>query len=278
MASTKRKRNSTSAKANKKAKNISSSASESDQLWEALCILNERRASRRGARKGAREYLIKWIGIDPDTGRAWESSWEPEENANEALVASWEQEKARIKTRTLPPAQRQDTQSPRRKRHSRVIESSPESSTHSSSPSAPSAPSTAARNSAGPADHSSTVVSSPVGTPPPSNRVSPRIHVAPRGNSLGREEFEWYSQLETRKPNTAQPHTQDTDLDSSQLFAAAPYSTGIAPDSQSSADERSFIPATQQTEGTTQQNESPEDEGITEDSVRLLYSHMGRLC
>ena len=37
----------------------------SQKLWDATAILDERK----------NQYLIEWIGIDPDTGKQWEPSW-----------------------------------------------------------------------------------------------------------------------------------------------------------------------------------------------------------
>ena len=139
MVHSKRKRNSTRTNPNKRSRYTDSSAgepsNESDTLWAAECILDEL------VIRGVRKYYIQWKGIDPDTGKAWEPTWEPEENANDLLVAHWEQEKARDleQVRQIPrgsnrgqSTQRQDDQESRRIRNSRVVDSSPEPTTRSS--------------------------------------------------------------------------------------------------------------------------------------------------
>ena len=288
MAPLKRKRNSTPRDSNKRPKYIASSDSEhttnsSPQYWAAECILDER------TRKGNRQYLIQWKGTNLDTGQAWEPTWEPEQNANELLVASWEEEKprngiastsgsAQSKRRRRHPSKQEEAQVPRRRKHTlRVVASSPEPSAAQSTtvPSLPSAPLTPAHDTAAPSADPTTLTT-PISASASPHRPSPRIQIAPRGSSFDPDEFDTYSQIAASQhtPNTStHSRTQETDLDSSQLFAAArPFSSGIVPDSQSSASEASFIPTTQQTEDTNQQstntNESDEDEEVTEDSVR----------
>jgi hypothetical protein len=277
MAQSKRKRNSTRTKPNKRLRYVDSSASEpnnqSDTLWAAECILDEQ------VFRGVRKYYIQWKGTDPDTGKAWAPTWEPEENANELLVADWEQEKARELAQVheefggsnrRQSAQRQEaqTETSSRIRNSRVIDSSPEPAPRSSTPSIP-------LNNRVSSETLPSATASPA-------RASPRIQIARRGDSLDRNNFVCFSSLPSPQPASIQGSTQDTNLDSSQLFAARPRprSPGIVPDSQSSIGEGSFIPATQRTEDVSQQstdtNESrvDEDDEDVEDSVRIHLLRM----
>ncbi|KAF1941056.1 hypothetical protein EJ02DRAFT_455497 [Clathrospora elynae] len=273
MAQTKRKRNFTRPRANKRSKYIDSSASEpglpeSPAFWEAERILKER------TYRGKLEYLVQWKGTDPDTGRDWEPNWEPETNANGLLVASWEIEKTTqnlSSTRARKESeQREVQQASRPNRQSRVIESSPESEARSSTPTL--VPSTPAHESAVLLDPSSTDTT-PAGAPATTALVSPHIRIARRGGSLEREDYARFSKLATSSPASARAQTQDTDLDSSQLFAARSYSSGIVPDSQDSAGEGSFVPVIQCTEDSNQQstitNVSQEEEDAAENSDLL---------
>ena len=82
-----------------------------------------------------------------------------------------------------------------------------------------------------------------------------------------------FSQTPSSQPAPTPEPTQDTNLDSSQLFAARPrpHLSDIVPDSQSSSGEGSFVPTTQRTEEVSQQstdtNESQVEEDLAEDSV-----------
>lgn len=291
MATPKRKRSTKRPKPNNRPKYAADSSdnelSPSEELWEADSILQERRIGRK------LQYLIKWKGIDPHTGEEYLPSWEPEENPTKDLVATWQQEKAKRDiasasggTESNRSRRRQKKQSrprsqpqPHPSHKSRVIESSPESSiapsqTHSSN--VPSRPSTPDCESAVPVVESSTVTT-PIGAPTSATkRPSPAIQIGQRRGSFDPNEYERYSQLAASQLLPTESRTQGTDLESSQLFAAVPeyHSSGVVPDSQSSAGEGSFVPATQQTTGTTQQsstgNEPQED--VTEDSVRLQDS------
>lgn len=284
MATLKRKRTTTRAKPSKRPKYADSSDPEpaaSEELWEAKSILDEKRVGRK------LQYLIQWKGVDPTTGETYAPTWEPEENPTQDLVAAWKQKKAErsvasastvAESSTPQSRPKKNSRPPRPSRKPRVIESSPEPSTaHTTS--ALSRPSTSAHESPAPAAPSSTVTT-PIDATTPPKRPSPKIHVGHRGDSFDPDEFERFSQLPASQglptpqaPPSEPPHTQGTDLDSSQLFAALPEyrCSGIVPDSQSSVGAGSFIPTTQQTTGTTQQsstvNESQED--VTEDSVRL---------
>ncbi|KAG9193483.1 hypothetical protein G6011_03518 [Alternaria panax] len=268
MAHSKRKRNSTGTKPNKRSRYIDSSASEpsngSDTLWAAECILDEK------AIHGGRRYYIQWKGIDPDTGKAWEPTWEPEENANDVLVAHWEQQKARDleEGRQISrgssrgqSAQPHDAQEQRRICNSRVVDSSPEPTGRPSTPSTP-------LNQRRRREASGSATASPA-------RPSPRIQIARRGDSLERDEYALFSQIASPGPGSTQSHAQDTDLDSSQLFTARPrpLSSGVVPDSQSSVGEGTFVSITQRTDDTSQQstdtNESHIEEEVVEDSSLL---------
>ena len=246
MAPPKRKRPSTRPKANKRPKYTEPSDSDSEQLYEAECILDERRV------RGKLQYLIRWKGIDPKTGEEYPDEWQPAENANEALLASWIREKASRGSRTGGRPKKQAQQQARPARKSRVIESSPE-------------PSTA---------HSSTVPSRASST----SRAHPDVLIQ-KPSDFDPDEYERYSQLTASTSPSRRSDTEGTDLDSSQLFAAAPqyHSSGVVQDSQSSAGEGSFVPATQQTTGTTQQSSAADgsQEEVTEDSVRSHRARVG---
>lgn len=280
MATSKRKRRTTQSKPTKRPKYVDSDneASPTEDLWEAERILDERRV------RGKLQYRIQWRGIDPATGDPWAPTWEPKENPTPDLVAAWEETKR-------PPASASTSAGPSRPRpvqKARVIESSPEPSTaHTTSAlSHPTTPTTSPTTTL--TDESNIRPSSPVTArigATTAKRPSPEIHVGHRGDSFDPNEYEPFSQLAATQPPSPVPvHTQETELESSQLFAARPEyrSSGVVPDSQSSVGEGSFIPATQQTIGTTQQsstvNQSQEE--ATEDSVRSpdIYHVLGSLA
>tara|TARA_R110002003_G_scaffold1640_1_gene23350 strand:- start:1174 stop:5781 length:4608 start_codon:yes stop_codon:yes gene_type:complete len=253
-------------------------------LWEADCILQEKRVGKK------LKYLIKWKGTDPATGEDYEPTWEPEENPTEALLAEWTEKKAQREEGSAsattegskPRGRRNKHQNiqhqPRPRRKLRLVESSPDPST-AHTPIASSQPSTPARDSVAPAV-SSSALTTPVGKPAHSTRASPKVRVEHPGGGFDPDEYERFSQLAASNPPSTESQTQDTDLDSSQLFAAVPpyRSSGVVPDSQSSAGEGSFVPQTQQTTGTTQQSSTVNDtqEDVTEDSVCLHASHLER--
>ncbi|KAI5475591.1 hypothetical protein MNV49_001147 [Pseudohyphozyma bogoriensis] len=54
-----------------------------DERWAALKL-----------KETKTKYLIEWSGTDPDTGKAWEPSWEPKANASATLVKKWDKSKA----------------------------------------------------------------------------------------------------------------------------------------------------------------------------------------
>ncbi|KAH7071275.1 hypothetical protein BKA63DRAFT_419116 [Paraphoma chrysanthemicola] len=269
MASQKRKRTTQRAKPVKRPKYTETSDDESpsEQLWEAESILQEKRAGKKT------QYLIQWKGIDPATGEEYQPSWEPEDNPTAALLAEWEARKKQLQEersastcasarggRPRGPSRKQQSSpnTPRPSRQSRVVESSPEPST-APIDIASSLPSSPARESLAPAVDS--------------KRASPKVHVEPPSGHFDPSEYERFSQLAPSDPPSRASQAQDTDLDSSQLFAAvAPYrSSGVVPDSQSSAGEGSFAPTTQHTTGTTQQSSTVDNtqEDVTEDSGLL---------
>ncbi|EAT81610.2 hypothetical protein SNOG_11111 [Parastagonospora nodorum SN15] len=273
MATSKRKRRTTQSKSTKRPKHVDSEneASPTEDLWAAERILDERRV------RGKLQYRIKWKGIDPATGDEYVPSWEPKENPTPDLVAAWEERKrATTSASTAVGPVR-----PEPARKARVIESSPEpSAAHTTSAlSRLTTPTTTptTTSTTTPIDETNIRPSSSVTTPigiPTAKRPSPKIHVGHRGDSFDPDEYEPFSQLAaTQSLSSAPVHTQGSELDSSQLFAARPEyeSSGVVPDSQSSVGEGSFIPTTQQTTGTTQQsstlNESQEE--ATEDSGLL---------
>ncbi|KAF2125596.1 hypothetical protein P153DRAFT_370236 [Dothidotthia symphoricarpi CBS 119687] len=246
--------------------------------FKADCILQERRRNK------ILQYLVKWDCVDPKTGNIYDPEWVDAKGANELLVASWKQEKAKRRRQTAESAsqtstsgstasargkaqartQHADTEAeahsptphpPRvanKSRRAPVVESSPEPDTSRSSfdSSAPSTPARAARPSES------------------ATRISPRVRVVPRGDSFEPGDFDAYSQL----PDT-QTQTQESNLDSSQLFAVSRnnLSPGIVPDSQSSAGEASYVLTTQAT-GTQLQSTgtSGEHEDVEEEDSGLL--------
>ncbi|KAF2826740.1 hypothetical protein CC86DRAFT_369916 [Ophiobolus disseminans] len=264
MAPPKRKHPSgRSTKVSKRPKYAESSddeASPTKQLWEAVCILQERRVGRK------LQYLIQWKGTDPATGQDYLPTWEPEQNPNEDLLTSW------IRAKASRPEKKPRRQA-RPSRKSRIVERSSAPST------APSHASTPHRESPIP----------PVETPTPTAasraQADVRVQVQPPGD-FDPDEYERYSQLAASRSPSRPSDTQGTDLDSSQLFAAGADSTPhydasrVVQDSQSSAGEGSFVPPTQQTTSTTQQS-SPADgtqEDVTEDSGLLEIVQEAASC
>lgn len=68
-----------------------SSTSDSDKLWPARRIVEEKKEKRRLL------YLIDWEGINPKTGKDYERSWQPRANVLPDLIKAWEAEKKRLK-------------------------------------------------------------------------------------------------------------------------------------------------------------------------------------
>ncbi|KAF2852070.1 hypothetical protein T440DRAFT_467301 [Plenodomus tracheiphilus IPT5] len=302
MASSKRKRNSTRHKPAKRPKYIDSSAhdaqtqtqpTQADDFCPVECILDEK------IERGRTVYKLQWQGVNPETGKPWDPTWEPRSNCTELLLASWEVEKI-AKGRTGSATKKSGRGSGRDRRKSRgghqqqppaqrtlqlsrKAQSSPSASTtHSTS--LESVPSTPARGCiAREGTLASSAATSPTGAGASATpRASPRIAILRRGSSFDAEEYERYSQLAASQSqfSSTQSHTEHTDLDSSQLFAATraqsyQYSSGIVPDSQESTGEATFLPPTQHSEGSVQQStattsrsqeveEEEEDSGLLE--------------
>lgn len=55
----------------------------SGELWDAIEILDER------GQPGSGQYLIRWEGLDPDTGEPWEPTWERRRDVTMGLAAEW---------------------------------------------------------------------------------------------------------------------------------------------------------------------------------------------
>ena len=280
MAKQKRKRQSTRMAPNNRPKHDSFSSGEEDGFWKADCILAERRTRNK------LEYKVQWEGTDPSTGQIWEPTWEPASHVNEALLNGWLADKAAQQASASAHGSRAPDnscstpthQSPAKARpcgrlpqNARVITTSPEPEPPQVEP--PTAPSIQE-------DLQPSAVASLAGSPEQPTRGSPLVCVPPVLSSARRREYERYSQLlpsQTLEPQVeeSQPvpeNTQETDLNSSQLFAAAHnFSSGIVPDSQSSAGEASYVittqastsaPITQNTESSPGQ--AVEDSGLLE--------------
>ena len=56
---------------------------DSQNLWEAESILDERGAAGTGS------YLVKWKGTDPETGKSYEPTWETKSGCTSALIWEW---------------------------------------------------------------------------------------------------------------------------------------------------------------------------------------------
>ncbi|WVQ82172.1 hypothetical protein IAT38_004300 [Cryptococcus sp. DSM 104549] len=63
-------------------------------LYEALEILDERKPRKTGKNKVGL-YLLRWGGVDPDTGEPWEPSWGPKNGTTPDLVSAWKAKLAR---------------------------------------------------------------------------------------------------------------------------------------------------------------------------------------
>jgi hypothetical protein len=261
MATSKRKRTATRTKqTNKRPKyNISSdtelpaSAQDNDRYWNAECILDERREKKRKGRR-ILEYLVKWTDIDEKTGLVYPPEWSEKKDVTASLLASWEQDKAE----RAAIASKEAVRAKQARNQLRVVESSqePEALSSTGLPLQDLAP-----------EHESAIIESESAPALPI-----QIQVRRRGSSFDRANFERFSQTAESQATSAQSQSQNTDLDSSQLFAAAPEfrSSGVVPDSQSSGGEASFVATTQQTTGTTQPSSSVStnaSQEVTEDPV-----------
>lgn len=272
MAPPKRKRKPTRCTANKRPKYThpdtdSSSdeeppAKDSQIEWEALRILDQR------GRGFGLKYKIEWKGVDPATGKQWEPTWERASNAGESLVASWRRYKQEEawklqegkdttvnvesstpqRSATVPP-QTQATQAPIT-RNRRVIESSPEPSTEQL---AIESPEGISQGAIAASDTAIIDIDAPITGWPLS-----QANINLRDNSPKRGEHELYAEIPESQPSPAKSNTDDTDLDSSQLFALqrAFRASGIVPDTQSSAGDVGYIPVTQEELDSSQNSES----------------------
>lgn len=241
------------------------SAQDNDGYWTAECILDERREKKRKGRWIV-EYLVEWVDIDPSTGLLYPPTWSEKKDVTASLLANWKREKAKKKEVTIGGQAAEGKQT---RKHFRVVESSPEPEREVETLSSPGLPIQETTP-----EHELAAVE-PESTPTP----PVQIQVRQRGSSFDRTDFERFSQTAASQSTSAQSHHRGADFDSSQLFAAAApevISSGIVPDSQSSAGEASFVAATQQTTGTTQPNSSASTDAsqdVTEDSVRC-YDHL----
>jgi hypothetical protein len=263
MAHPKRKRIPTTTISNKRPKHTqpdtdsssSSSSSEEEEIadestieWEA-----ERISDQRGRGFGL-EYLIEWKGIDPATGTQWEPTWERAVKANisESLRASWKTEQARRaedkKTAVVaagssaqhqglldaPPAQAIQTRAARPRR---IVESS---ETSSSEP-ATDLPTDISQSTA--AAPSTIDIGAPI-----HDWTSPQVNIDVRGDSSNRGGYGLHAEIPESQPSPAKSITEDTEPDSSYLFAsqAAFRASGVVLDTQSSGSDVSYIPVTQE--------------------------------
>jgi hypothetical protein len=63
-----------------------------EELYSAVCILDERmKSSSSGGTTG--EFLVKWRGIDPDTGKRWKPTWVTKTGCTDPLIQEWKQKK-----------------------------------------------------------------------------------------------------------------------------------------------------------------------------------------
>ncbi|ORY32586.1 hypothetical protein BCR39DRAFT_586920 [Naematelia encephala] len=60
----------------------------SGEIWTVICILDERGQRNSG------EYLVQWDGLDPETGKLWEATWERRRNCKADSIKDWKDRKA----------------------------------------------------------------------------------------------------------------------------------------------------------------------------------------
>ena len=58
---------------------------DNETLWSVLEIIKEDK----------KRYLVKWEGIDPDTGKPWDPSWVPKRDCTDDLIYEWKVTKAK---------------------------------------------------------------------------------------------------------------------------------------------------------------------------------------
>lgn len=278
MAPPKRKRKPTRTTTNKRPKYTlpdtdSSSSSDgegtshaSQEEWEALRILQQR------GQGSALEYEIEWAGIDPATGKQWEPTWEKAGNAGEALRASWKTEQAQraqerketaaaIRStqqrgaREASPAQATQTRGAKRRR----ISESPEPSISASVEQSP----TEIGQSANPVPNTATIdIEARI-----PDWTSPQVNIDVRGESFNRRDYELHAEIPESQPSPSKSAAEGTDSESSQLFASQPAfrASGIVLDTQSSAEDVSYIPVTR--EELESSSHSDSSDGSNEDHV-----------
>jgi hypothetical protein len=67
-----------------------------EKEWAAIQILKETK----------KRYYIEWDGINPNTQKPWDPTWEPKKMANKALVDDWkERKKNKKRNHRRPPPQ-----------------------------------------------------------------------------------------------------------------------------------------------------------------------------
>lgn len=57
---------------------------DNETLWNVLQIVKESK----------NKYLVKWEGVDPDTGKPWDLSWVPKHDCTNELIHEWKASKA----------------------------------------------------------------------------------------------------------------------------------------------------------------------------------------
>jgi hypothetical protein len=60
-----------------------------ETLWEVVEITGER----------AKQYKVKWKGVDPKTNKPWEQSWVPKHDCTDDLVMEWRKKQRKKCTR-----------------------------------------------------------------------------------------------------------------------------------------------------------------------------------
>ena len=58
---------------------------DNETLWNVLEIIKENKT----------RYLVKWEGVDPETGKPWDPSWVPKSDCTDGLILEWKVKKAK---------------------------------------------------------------------------------------------------------------------------------------------------------------------------------------
>lgn len=66
---------------------LSPRESDPEYLWDAIEILKQKKD----------QYLIKWSGLDPKTGKPWPDSWTNKSDCTYDLIQTWEEKRAQKK-------------------------------------------------------------------------------------------------------------------------------------------------------------------------------------